>query len=82
MIVPTARQVSNRRHAMYQSESKSASRAELNRKNSNHPEGEAIANGRFTASHVPVTVHPSVIARSGSLSLRRCVISGITSIAG
>jgi hypothetical protein len=67
---------------MYQIESKSASRVELNRKNSNHAEGEAIAKGRFTAIHVPAVVQPSVIARSGSRSLRRCAISGTTSIAG
>jgi hypothetical protein len=69
-------------HAMYQRLSKSATRPELKRKNSNQAPGAAIANGRFTAIQVPSVHHSTRTERSGSRSWIPWRNSGITSKTG
>ena len=56
---------------MYQRLSQSAGRVALNRKNVHQPDGDAMANGTFTRSHVPAVVQPSRIVESGSRSCTR-----------
>ncbi len=81
-VCPQIAPTSTCRHPMYQRLSKSAALDELNRKNVDQLEGEAIANGRFTRNHVPTVAQPIVIAASGSRLDRRCAISGTISNAG
>src|SRR5262245_24180842 len=70
------------RHATYQKLSKSATRSELKRKNSNQELGAAITNGRLTTSQVPTVHQRSRTDRSGSRSWMPCRKRGTTRSAG
>ena len=82
LIVLIDQHCSRCRQARYQKLSKSAGRAELNRKNVNQALGATTANGAFTSNQLPAVTHPIVIARSGARSRRRCTINGRASSTG